>query len=134
MKASAPNNGSDTRLLLVPHTAPEAAKLAGTAFALKVSLSSEYGWHEYMADLWSVMHEAAMHLPPCGEGMTSVPPGETQTQEGKTGGDYEVLATLYDGTKILAPKTKSDRFTTEEIRSQIEKHFAAAAQAQEGGR
>ncbi|WP_264045611.1 hypothetical protein [Methylobacterium flocculans] len=39
------------------------------------------------------------------------------------GDGYEVLATIYDGTKILAPKHKSDRFTTQEIRDAVMKHF-----------
>lgn len=43
---------------LVPNEAPEAAKRAGTELALKVSLSSDYGWHQYMADLWRVMISA----------------------------------------------------------------------------
>ena len=44
--------------LLVPKEAPSAAKRAGTELALRVSLSAGYHWHEYMADLWRVMHEA----------------------------------------------------------------------------
>ncbi|MEX6880713.1 hypothetical protein AB2C45_34145, partial [Pseudomonas aeruginosa] len=56
--------------------------------------------------------------------------GRAAVQE-STGGmraeDYESIGTTYDGVRVLAPKTKSTNFTTEEIREAVKKAIAEDA-------